>query len=108
MGYVSGVTVYGWLSGCFFGFCWNIPLFGTIDMQFSVYSIDCNCVPPQPTGWLITGLSGGVLAWPTGMSSMRAAAPWAIWDLLGHYGEIQLTAANPQGQLGHFNVPVWW
>ena len=39
---------------------------------------------------------------------MRAAAPWAIWDLLGHYGEIQLTAANPQGQLGHFNVPVWW
>ena len=108
MGYVSGVTVYGWLSGCFFGFCWNIPLFGTIDMQFSVYSIDCNCVPPQPTAWLITGLSGGVLAWPTGMSSMRAAAPWAIWDLLGHYGEIQLTAANPQGQLGHFNVPVWW
>lgn len=98
VGAPTRVVVNGWFAG--------IPLYGTIEMEFQVYSMDPNCVPPQPAPWLITGTRNTV-AFPISPLRFRAIVGWTIFALHGN-ASVNLQAATNVGTTQTKEIWIEW
>jgi len=95
----ADIVVRGWYN--------KVPLYGTIELDYTVYSVDWNCFPPKHAPWAVVGLDN-VVAWPTGNNSLHAAVGWTLLDLHGNATITLMGVSEAGGPVRYHDIPLSW
>ena len=100
-GWEIKVEAYGEVMG------YEVPLWGTVEWEFYVFTADYNCTPPKEATWSVANMEGAV-AQKLDRYTLKVVTGWTLLDLPGS-GTITLNAlSDAGGPVQVYELPVFW